>query len=170
MRQAPNNRRSRGRGRKPQQSGGGRFNTFDSNGPGGRLRGNANQLYEKYLTLARDATGSGDRIVAENFFQHADHYFRVMNANGSGDDNAQRQRSGGEGPQPDVNEGKSGDQADAKSDDRPKEKAADGEASGGEDAPAKPKRAPRRRTRAKADAEESGSDEEAADTETAAAQ
>ena len=37
---------------------------------------------EKYLTLAREASTSGDRIVAEGFFQHAEHYFRVMNANG----------------------------------------------------------------------------------------
>ncbi len=55
--------------------------TFDSNGPNGRLRGNAYQLNEKYLALARDAHSSGDRIMAENFFQHAEHYYRVLNAN-----------------------------------------------------------------------------------------
>ena len=37
------------------------------------------QVYDKYLALARDATSSGDRVAAENYFQHAEHYFRVMN-------------------------------------------------------------------------------------------
>ena len=55
--------------------------TFDSNGPNGRLRGNAYQLNEKYLALARDAHSSGDRIMAESFFQHAEHYYRILNAN-----------------------------------------------------------------------------------------
>ncbi len=56
-----------------------RHQTFDSNGPEVRIRGNAYQVHEKYLTLARDATSSGDRIAAENYFQHAEHYFRLMN-------------------------------------------------------------------------------------------
>ena len=46
------------------------------------MRGNAQQVVEKYLALARDATTSGDRITAESYFQHAEHYYRVMNANG----------------------------------------------------------------------------------------
>ena len=40
--------------------------------------GNAHRNYERYLALARDAMVSGDRIEAENFYQHAEHYFRVM--------------------------------------------------------------------------------------------
>src|SRR5271155_4453698 len=56
--------------------------TFDSNGPNVKIRGNAYQIFERYLALAREATASGDRIAAENFYQHAEHYFRVMNANG----------------------------------------------------------------------------------------
>lgn len=56
--------------------------TFDSNGPNVKIRGNAYQVHERYLTLAREAQSSGDRIAAENFYQHAEHYFRVMNANG----------------------------------------------------------------------------------------
>lgn len=51
---------------------------FDSNGPDVRIRGTANQIYDKYLALARDATSSGDRVKAENYFQHAEHYFRVI--------------------------------------------------------------------------------------------
>jgi hypothetical protein len=90
MRQGPNNRRSRGRGpRRPHNGGGGgggggnpRQQTFDSNGPDIRIRGNAYQVLEKYLAMARDATSAGDRIAAENFYQHAEHYYRIINANG----------------------------------------------------------------------------------------
>jgi hypothetical protein len=49
-----------------------------------RVRGNANQLLEKYLALARDAQAAGDRIAAENYSQHAEHYFRIINANAEG--------------------------------------------------------------------------------------
>src|SRR5580700_8368067 len=88
------NKRSRGRngGGMPQHHNRGpggprpphRSQTFDSNGPSVKIRGNAYQVYERYLTLAREAQTSGDRIASENFFQHAEHYFRVMNANGEG--------------------------------------------------------------------------------------
>ncbi|HTZ37198.1 MAG TPA: DUF4167 domain-containing protein [Stellaceae bacterium] len=61
-----------------------RSQTFDSNGPNVKIRGNAYQVFERYLALAREAQSSGDRIAAENFFQHAEHYFRVMSANGEG--------------------------------------------------------------------------------------
>ena len=44
-----------------------------------RIRGNAPQVYEKYLSLARDATSAGDRVGAESYFQFAEHYFRIMN-------------------------------------------------------------------------------------------
>jgi hypothetical protein len=61
-----------------------RSQTFDSNGPNVKIRGNAYQVYERYLALAREAQSSGDRIASENFYQHAEHYFRVMSANGEG--------------------------------------------------------------------------------------
>lgn len=61
-----------------------RTQTFDSSGPDVRIRGNAYQVLEKYLALARDATAAGDRIAAENFYQHAEHYFRMINANSDG--------------------------------------------------------------------------------------
>ena len=65
-------------------SGGGvplnRNHVFDSNGPDIRLRGTSQQLFEKYLQLGRDATSSGDRVMAEGYFQHAEHYFRILNA------------------------------------------------------------------------------------------
>ena len=57
-----------------------RNHVFDSNGPEIRIRGTAQQLFEKYLQLGRDATSSGDRVTAEAFFQHAEHYFRIINA------------------------------------------------------------------------------------------
>ena len=89
MRPGPN-KRSRGR-----NNGGGnphhnrprlphRIQTFDSNGPNVKIRGNAYQVFERYVALAREAAASGDRIAAENLYQHAEHYFRVMNASGEG--------------------------------------------------------------------------------------
>ena len=57
-----------------------RNHVFDSNGPDLRVRGTAQQLFEKYLQLGRDASGAGDRVMAEAYFQHAEHYFRILNA------------------------------------------------------------------------------------------
>jgi Domain of unknown function (DUF4167) len=86
MRPGPN-KRSRGRnnGNNPhhnRQRMPHRIQTFDSNGPNVKIRGNAYQVFERYVALAREAAASGDRITAENLYQHAEHYFRVMNANG----------------------------------------------------------------------------------------
>ena len=58
--------------------------TFDSNGPNVKIRGSAYQIFERYLALAREATATGDRISAENFYQHAEHYFRINNARREG--------------------------------------------------------------------------------------
>jgi hypothetical protein len=57
-----------------------RNQTYDSNGPDIRVRGNAHQVLEKYLAMARDAASQGDRIAAENYYQHAEHYFRMINS------------------------------------------------------------------------------------------
>ena len=57
-----------------------RIQTFESNGPNVKIRGNAYQVFERYVALAREAAASGDRIAAENLYQHAEHYFRIMNA------------------------------------------------------------------------------------------
>ncbi len=51
---------------------------YESNGPDVKIRGTANHVAEKYLQLARDAQSSGDPISAENYFQHAEHYFRLI--------------------------------------------------------------------------------------------
>jgi hypothetical protein len=61
-----------------------RMQTFDSSGPNIKIRGNAYQVFERYVALAREASSAGDRIAAENFYQHAEHYFRIMNADGQG--------------------------------------------------------------------------------------
>jgi hypothetical protein len=65
-----------------------RQQTFDSNGPSVKIRGNAYQVFERYVALAREAQTGGDRIAAENLYQHAEHYFRIMNAQGEGQGNA----------------------------------------------------------------------------------
>lgn len=80
MRQGSNPKRLRGRtGRKNTNP---RSQSFESNGPEVKVRGNAQQVVEKYLALARDAATAGDRIRSESYFQHAEHYYRLMTANG----------------------------------------------------------------------------------------
>lgn len=71
------NKRMRGRNRKPQNISN---KTFESNGPDVKIRGNAGQIAEKYQALGRDALASGERILAENYFQHAEHYNRILAA------------------------------------------------------------------------------------------
>lgn len=96
MKQGLNPRRSRGRGnprgRHP-GGGGNRNHQFDSNGPEGRIRGSASQILDRYLALARDAQSAGDTVAAENLFQHAEHYFRVINVNGGNNNQQGRPRT-----------------------------------------------------------------------------
>lgn len=88
MRQGSNPRRSRGRGpRKPHgphnPHNPSRPQNFDSSGQDVRVRGNTYQVMEKYLALARDASLAGDRVAMENYLQHAEHYYRTINADGN---------------------------------------------------------------------------------------
>src|ERR1041384_7438388 len=53
---------------------------YESNGPDVKIRGSAQQIAEKYAQLARDAQSSGDRVMAENYLQHAEHYNRIIAA------------------------------------------------------------------------------------------
>ena len=53
---------------------------FESTGPDVKVRGNASHVAEKYLQLARDAQSSGDSVMAENYLQHAEHYFRIVSS------------------------------------------------------------------------------------------
>lgn len=82
MRQGQQNRRGRGRGsnssnnnRKAQNP---LSRSYESSGPDVKIRGTASQIAEKYATLARDASSSGDTIMAENYLQHAEHYNRII--------------------------------------------------------------------------------------------
>ncbi|MGB1118694.1 MAG: DUF4167 domain-containing protein [Parvibaculales bacterium] len=68
-------KRSRGRGRRQQNP---VNRSYDSNGPDVRVRGTASQVYDKYQALARDAMSAGDRVMAENYLQHAEHYYRIV--------------------------------------------------------------------------------------------
>ena len=61
-----------------------RSQTLDSNGPNVKIRGNPHQIFERYVALAREASTSGDRVAAENLYQHAEHFFRVMSAANEG--------------------------------------------------------------------------------------
>jgi hypothetical protein len=71
------NKRMRGRNRKGQNP---LTRVYESNGPDVKIRGTPNHVAEKYVQLARDAQASGDPVAAENYFQHAEHYFRLIAA------------------------------------------------------------------------------------------
>ena len=91
-----NMKRMRGRNHRPNGGGGGsgsggfrnqqngiplnRNHVFDSSGPEMRVRGTAQQLYEKYQQMARDVSSNGDRVLGEAYYQHAEHYFRIISA------------------------------------------------------------------------------------------
>ncbi|WP_083241228.1 DUF4167 domain-containing protein [Methyloceanibacter stevinii] len=77
MRQGQQNRRGRGRSRKPQNP---LARNYESNGPDVKIRGTASHVAEKYMSLARDALASGDIITAESYLQHAEHYNRIIMA------------------------------------------------------------------------------------------
>ena len=111
------------RGRNHRQGGGGirhhatgniplnRNHVFDSSGPDLRIRGTAQQLFEKYLQLGRDATGSGDRVMAESYFQHAEHYFRIINAINAQQQQQQQQQQQGVQPRRPYPHGEMGGEA-----------------------------------------------------------
>jgi hypothetical protein len=121
-----NMKRMRGRNHRPGGGGGGsgggvrhhsgggvplnRNHVFDSSGPEIRIRGTAQQLFEKYLQLGRDATSSGDRVTAEAFFQHAEHYFRILNAMNQAQ---QQNQPNGQAPQQQANQRRSYQQGDS---------------------------------------------------------
>ena len=74
--QQQQNRRGRGRGGRKGQSSLSR--SFESSGPDVKIRGTAQHIAEKYMSLARDAIGSGDLVLGENYLQHAEHYNRII--------------------------------------------------------------------------------------------
>jgi len=52
--------------------------SYESNGPDVKIRGNAQHIADKYAALARDVQAAGDRVMAENYLQHAEHYMRII--------------------------------------------------------------------------------------------
>ncbi|QQO15272.1 DUF4167 domain-containing protein [Bradyrhizobium diazoefficiens] len=74
MRNRNNNNNNNRRGQNPMTR------VYESNGPDIKIRGTASHIAEKYLQLARDARSSGDPVAAENYYQHAEHYFRLIAA------------------------------------------------------------------------------------------
>ena len=77
MRNGQKRMRGRGNHRKSQNP---LTRVYESNGPDVKIRGTASHIAEKYIQLARDAQGSGDPVAAENYYQHAEHYFRLIAA------------------------------------------------------------------------------------------
>jgi hypothetical protein len=95
MRHGSNTRRPRGRGN-GKRFPGTRSYLFESNGPEVKIRGTAQQVLERYLALARDAASAGEHIAAEGYFQHAEHYYRIIHA----DSHYGHGRGVGQGQQP----------------------------------------------------------------------
>ena len=173
MKHNSGNRRSRNRNSGGKRQGGGGRNNYESNGPEVKVRGTAQQVLEKYLALARDAASAGDRIKSESYFQFAEHYYRIVNADGNANannnqnrrDNQQdsqqdddsddtAQQADGSGPQPDVavventNAASSADGTSASEDETPSEDGKIDESVLPAAAPTQPRR---RRSRAKAE-------------------
>lgn len=164
----PNQNKNRQRGRN-----GGRKHVnplsrnYESNGPDVKVRGNAAHVAEKYLQLARDAQSSGDSVMAENYLQHAEHYFRIVSSaqqalNGPRDgqsqddvdfdDDANDVNSRFSSPQPvqPVHSGNENEretsQSEAQPSSQPQAETAAASEGDGEQAPRKPReRRPRRR-------------------------
>ena len=81
MRNGQNNKRMRNRNNNNNRRGQNPMTrVFESNGPDIKIRGTASHVAEKYVQLARDARSSGDPVAAENYYQHAEHYFRLIAA------------------------------------------------------------------------------------------
>jgi hypothetical protein len=102
MKHTNNAKRSRGRGSGKKHSNNRSHNSYESAGPEGKLRGSPQQILDKYLALARDALTAGDRIACEGYYQHVEHFYRVINADGNRQRNNQGQRNQnqrGQGPQ-----------------------------------------------------------------------
>src|SRR5689334_9434313 len=74
------NRRMRGRNNNRNKGPNPLTRSYESNGPDVKIRGTAQHIADKYAQLARDAQSSGDPVAAENYLQHAEHYYRIIAA------------------------------------------------------------------------------------------
>ncbi len=97
MKRGRNQRRRPGGGSNPNRA-------LDSNGPDVRIRGTANQIYDKYQALARDASSAGDRVKAESYLQHAEHYFRLIRSMQPAQQPNQQPSDNTDGEQPSVDD------------------------------------------------------------------
>ena len=105
----PNHQNKRMRGRNRNGKGPNPLSrTYESNGPDVKVRGTAQHIAEKYMQLGRDASATGDHIAAENYFQHAEHYFRILNAMNQAAMQHQQQYQQRRYPQQDGQEGPDG--------------------------------------------------------------
>lgn len=155
--------RSRGRGRKPQNP---LSRNYESNGPDVKIRGNAGHIAEKYSSLARDALSNGDTVMAENYFQHAEHYNRIVAA-------AQAQKAEEQaanaanvrGPQPDV-ENQSAENASGEGEEQNANPESNDSAD--EEVAAKPQKSGRGRRPRKAAGDANGSSDSSAESNGAA--
>ena len=98
------NKRMRGRPSNNRRSPNPLTRSYESNGPDVKIRGNAQHVAEKYLQLARDAHTGGDPVAAENYLQHAEHYFRLIAAAQAAQALAQSGRPPGEAEEFDDDE------------------------------------------------------------------
>ena len=156
--------RSKNNRNRNQQGGNVVNRVFDSSGPEGKVRGTPQQVIEKYNQLARDAQLSNDRVAAENFQQHAEHYLRLLSEaqreqearreeqeRQNRERQAERDRERAERQERESNQG-----ADPAEGPQPAAVAADDGDSGLVDTPEskpKPKRAPRRKPKPKDEGE-----------------
>lgn len=158
MRQQHQKSRSRGRGRKPQNP---LSRNYESNGPDVKIRGNAGHIAEKYSTLARDALSNGDTVMAENYFQHAEHYNRIVATAQA--QRAEEQAASGRGPQPEI-EGTPAEAASGNEGEKSQANGSDAEASSETPSEDKPQKSGRgRRPRKNATAANDASDADAGD-------
>lgn len=102
MKPSSNPKRYRG-GRPGNRHRHGLSSNFESNGPDVKVKGSATQVHERYQALSRDALASGDRVAAENYLQHAEHYQRIINAQLAAQA-AQAEANGGHRPPRDAAE------------------------------------------------------------------
>lgn len=126
---------------------------LDSNGPDVRIRGTANQIYDKYQSLARDASSSGDRVKAESYLQHAEHYFRLiknMQAQNTNQNNAHQNNAHSNAPEQNGADQSESEQPDASAE--PSESTVpEGKDAEAGDSKERPARARRQRRPRKAD-------------------
>ncbi len=88
----PRRGRSRNNGKRHSSPSGRNFGGGGGGGGEAKVRGTAKQVLDKYLALARDAAAAGNRVTSEGYLQHAEHYYRILNAESSGDGQSARNR------------------------------------------------------------------------------